>query len=298
MLKDIVLATITPFDNQNKIDFESIEKLLSYWRDNSINTFFICGTCGEMMSLSIEERKQVIDFYTKNKTNGEHICVHIGGVDKDKVIELGRYSNDKNADSVCIVTPHYYKINQDELIEYYSDILKNIPNKHVYLYNIPQCTGLDILPETLKKLSDKFPQIAGIKYSFFDFNRIHKYLYVNPDRVDVLSGTDHMLVALMSSGVKGIISGIGCVYPQVFVSLLKEFRNNNTEKVLKLQELAIEIAEIMEYGYIPTFKESLSYKGFCTPYCREPYKPKSKEYKDSLISKLNTWEAKLNKVIN
>ena len=44
MLKDIVLATITPFDNQNKIDFESIEKLLSYWRDNSINTFFIFDT--------------------------------------------------------------------------------------------------------------------------------------------------------------------------------------------------------------------------------------------------------------
>ena len=53
MLKDIVLATVTPFDDQNKVDFGSIEKLLTYWRDNSINTFFICGTCGEMMSLSV-----------------------------------------------------------------------------------------------------------------------------------------------------------------------------------------------------------------------------------------------------
>lgn len=173
-----------------------------------------------------------------------------------------------------------------------------MPNKHVYLYNIPQCTGLDILPETLKRLSDEFPQIAGIKYSFFDFNRINKYLYVNPSKIDVLSGTDHMLVPLMASGVKGVISGIGCVYPQIFVALLKEFRNNNAEKVSKLQELAIEIVEIMEYGYIPIFKESLSYKGFCGTYCREPYKPKSKEYKDALISKLNSWEAKFDKIIN
>ena len=54
----------------------------------------------------------------------------------------------------------------------------------------------------------------------------------------------------------------------------------------------------MEYGYIPIFKESLSYKGFCGTYCREPYKPKSKEYKDALISKLNSWEAKFDKIIN
>lgn len=153
MLKDIVLATITPFDKQNKIDFKSNEKLLEFWRNGGINTFFICGTCGEMMSLSIDERKSVIDFYTERKKDNEHICVHIGGTSVQNIIELANYSESKNADSVCIVTPNYYKISQEELIEYYRNILKNIPNKEVYLYNIPQCTGLDLLPESLQKLS-------------------------------------------------------------------------------------------------------------------------------------------------
>lgn len=298
MLKDIVLATVTPFDKQNKIDFKSNEKLLEFWRNGGINTFFICGTCGEMMSLSIDERKSVIDFYTERKKDNEHICVHIGGTSVQNVIELANYSQSKNADSVCIVTPNYYKISQEELIEYYRNILKNIPSKEVYLYNIPQCTGLDLLPESLSTLSNEFPQIAGIKYSFFDFNRIHKYLYVNPKKIRVLSGTDHMLVGLISSGVKGIISGIGCVYPDIFVNLLNAFKEHNQEKVMILQEFAIEIAEIMEYGYIPIFKESLAYKGFCEPYCRNPYQPMSDIQKKSLIEKLNSWEKRLNKAIN
>ena len=65
-----------------------------------------------------------------------------------------------------------------------------------------------------------------------------------------------------------------------------------------LQEFAIEIAEIMEYGYIPIFKEALAYKGFCEPYCRNPYQPMSNIQKKSLIEKLNSWEKRLNEAIN
>lgn len=298
MLKDIVLAAITPFDEDNNIDFSGAEKLLSFWRDEGVKNFFICGTCGEMMSLSNEERKRIIDFYTKRKEEDEHICVHVGGCEKESIIDLSRYSYDKNADSIAIVTPNYYKISQEELIEFYRHILNNIPNNEVYLYNIPQCTGLDILPETFVRLCNEFPHIAGIKYSFFDFSRIHEYLYKTPKNIIVLSGTDHMLIGLIASGVKGIITGIGCVYPKVFLSLLKAFKEHDEELVIKLQELAIEISSILDYGYVPFFKELLSYKGFCSSYCRKPYNPISEEKRKKLLNGSKVWEEKFNKILS
>ena len=291
MLEKLILATVTPFKANKEVDFENLEHLLAFWRSHAISQFFICGTTGEMLSMTVDERKKMAEYYLSNKQSKEQICVHIGGVQVDDVIDLGNHAFDKGADSVSIVTPHYYKISQHSLAEFFRQAIKGISlEKDIYLYNIPQCSGNDLLPETLAQLVQEFPNIKGLKYSFFDMNRTQQYLFAVPKECTILSGTDHMAAALSMLGVHGIVTGAASVYPEIFVAYLEAVYGTNKQKVLEMQEIVTEIVDILGYGNMSIFKELLHRRGLCGPTVRSPLCPLTNGEKIELFKKIESWE--------
>ncbi len=299
MLEKLILATVTPFQEDGSIDFDAQQKLIELWRRASVTRFFICGTTGEMLHLSIEERKQIVEFYMKNKKDSETVCVHIGGVDVDSVIELGTHAFSQGADSVSIVTPHYYKVSQEALIEFYTTAIKGISlEKEIYLYNIPQCASNDILPSTLATLADRFPNIKGLKYSFFDMNRMQEYIFAVSREFQFLSGTDHMAAALSMLGVHGTVSGAASVYPEIFVEYLNAVDNNDKSKILAMQKCITDIVVLLGYGNMSIFKELLARRGLCTTKVRSPLVALNTSERDVLFKNIEKWEKEASKFVS
>ncbi len=300
LLLDDNLIEESDIIKNDKVDYESISKLMKYWKEADVSRFFICGTTGEMLSLSVAERKEIAEFYVNNKSDKDTICVHVGSPHIDEVIELGKHAFTLDVDSISIVTPMYYKISQRSLLEYFRKVIKAISvDKKIYIYNIPQCSGNDLLPETFGLLLEEFPNIEGLKYSFLDMNKQQEYILSDKSKSKrFLSGVDPMAAALYQIGVTGMVAGTACVYPKIFNNFMEAVARNDKQKVLQTQVVIKEIANVTGNGNMSIFKELLSQKSLCSPFVRTPLVVLDDEEKALLNAKVKQWEEKYSSEIS
>ena len=145
-LKGVIPATITPFTKGGaKVDLEWIPRHLEYLCQRGVDGILPLGTAGEGPSLSLSEKKLVIDKVME--TRG-HLAVMVGTgcAALPETVEISRYALEKGADAVLVVPPFYFKdIAQPGLREYYRAVFQVLPSDaKVVLYNIPSLSGVEI----------------------------------------------------------------------------------------------------------------------------------------------------------
>ena len=153
-------ALVTPFTNDG-IDFEELRKLIEFQILEGVDSLIICGTTGESSTMSLDEKKSVIEFSIRVANNRIPIIVGTGGNNTKEVINLSKFAEKAGADALLIVTPYYNKTTQKGLLVHYSKIAENV-NIPIILYNVPSRTGVNIEPNTCLELS-KIPNIVAVK---------------------------------------------------------------------------------------------------------------------------------------
>ena len=162
-------AIATPF-NENKVNFEEFGKLIEKQIKEGVDAIIVCGTTGESSTMIVEERKETIKFAIQKAEKRVPIIAGTGGNCTANVIEMTKYAESVGADGALIVTPYYNKTTQDGLVMHYDAIAKET-NLPIILYSVPSRTGVNILPETCKKLS-KIPNIVAIKEASENISQI------------------------------------------------------------------------------------------------------------------------------
>lgn len=160
LFKGCGTALVTPFTNDG-INFEELRKLIEFQILEGIDSLIICGTTGESSTMSLEEKKSVIEFSVKIVNGRVPIIAGTGGNNTKEVINLSKYAESVGVDGLLLVTPYYNKTTQKGLISHFTEIAKNV-SLPIILYNVPSRTGLNIEPETCLELS-KISNIVGIK---------------------------------------------------------------------------------------------------------------------------------------
>lgn len=160
LFKGCGTALVTPFTNDG-INFEELRKLIEFQILEGIDSLIICGTTGESSTMSLEEKKSVIEFSVKIANGRVPIIAGTGGNNTKEVINLSKYAESVGVDGLLLVTPYYNKTTQKGLISHFTEIAKNV-SLPIILYNVPSRTGLNIEPETCLELS-KISNIVGIK---------------------------------------------------------------------------------------------------------------------------------------
>ena len=119
------VALITPFNNQNKVNYEKLEELIDFQIQNSTDFIVPCGTTGESSSLSSSEKKKIIDFTVKKVNKRIPVIAGTGSNNTKNAIEMSKYAKNVGADAVLIVTPYYNKTNQEGLYVHYKKNCKS-----------------------------------------------------------------------------------------------------------------------------------------------------------------------------
>ncbi len=164
-MKDVLFkgcgtALVTPFTNDG-INFDELRKLIEFQILEGTDSLIICGTTGESATMSLEEKKSVIDFSVKIANGKIPIIAGTGGNNTKEVIKLSKYAESVGANGLLLVTPYYNKTTQAGLIAHFSEIAHHV-SIPIILYNVPGRTGINIEPETCLELS-KIPNIVAIK---------------------------------------------------------------------------------------------------------------------------------------
>ncbi len=226
------VAIITPFKD-NEIDFEKLGELIDWQITQGTDAIIICGTTGENSTMSSFEHKEAISFAVKNVNKRVPVIAGTGSNNTQHALEMSIYAQKVGADGLLIVTPYYNKTTQQGLIKHYKTIADRV-NIPIIVYNVPARTGLNILPNTLLKLSEH-KNIIGVKEASGDISQVTEIARLVPQDFDIYSGNDDMIIPLMSVGGKGVISVIANIIPKDVHDMTISYLEGNIEKAKKLQ---------------------------------------------------------------
>lgn len=287
LFKGCGTALITPFTNDG-VDFEELRKLIEFQILEGIDSLVICGTTGESSTMSLEEKKSVIEFSIKIANGRVPIIAGTGGNNTKEVISLSKYAESVGADGLLLVTPYYNKTTQNGLIAHFTEIAKSV-SLPIILYNVPSRTGLNIEPETCLELS-KIPNIVGIKEASGNISQVAKIANLCQDNLAIYSGNDDQIVPILSLGGLGVISVLSNIYPKYVHDLVMDYLTGNWQKATASQVYAIPLINALfsEVNPIP-IKYAVNKIGFKAGLPRLPLVELSDKNKEKIDLIMKNW---------
>ncbi|MGC8869830.1 MAG: dihydrodipicolinate synthase family protein [Brevinematia bacterium] len=287
LIEGIVVAHTTPFHEDESIDYESLRKYVNFVIKKGVHGIFVCGTTGEGLILSLEERKKILETVIEENKERLIVIAHCGAVNLEDTMELIDHARRVGADGVGIVAPFYYSYTEKELYRYYAVIAKEFKDIPIYLYNIPSLAKNELSISLVSKLSYDFENIMGIKDSSGNFSTILGYIYNTRKDFIVITGYDRAFFPVLMMGGKGTVTGPGGVFPEIFVKIYDAFKKRDYEVCLELQRKQTKLSLTLYDGAsIPVLKKALEFRGIGKGYMRRPFLPldeeKSKELKENL----------------
>ncbi|WP_199613991.1 dihydrodipicolinate synthase family protein [Paenibacillus alkalitolerans] len=271
-LYGITTAMVTPFTREGEVNLNQVGKLTDFLISKGVHCLYPLGTTGEMIRLSVAERKAVAETVVKQAGGRVTVFIHAGATTLQDTIELAKHAHTIGADGIGVVTPIFLGANDRELEEFFVTVANSVPdNFPVYLYNIPQCAANDLKADVAQRVADRCPNVVGIKYSYPDFLRTNEYLNINNGTFSVMQGSDRLLLAALAMGCDGVISGVSCVYPEPFVAVYEAYQQNRIEEARRLQRIAVRYCETLKSGSnMAYFKEALRLRGVDAGSMRAP----------------------------
>jgi 4-hydroxy-tetrahydrodipicolinate synthase len=281
----VITAMTTPFDVSGGLDAEALAKQTEFLISKKVNCLYPCGTTGEMYLMKAEERKRAAETVVKQATGRVTIFIHTGAMDQDETAALSRHAVEIGADGVGIVTPSYFKLSDRAIVRYYCEIAKTLPQDFpIYTYNIPQFSGNDISPGALDEIAGRCPNVAGIKYSYADMNRLAQYLNIKNRGLSVLFGADHLFLPALVMGCDGTVSGCAGPIPESFVEVYNKYRAGDLDGAKRAQIKAAEAVQILHGGSdLAIFKTVLSARGIPGGFMRKPLPELDDDEKQKII---------------
>ena len=239
-------ALLTPFTEQGKVNDKAIADLVAFNVAKGVDGFYVGGSTGEGLLLTVDERKQLFAAAAKANAGRTTMIAHVGTICTEHAIELARCAQDLGYDAISAVAPYYYSFGYDAVKGYYNDIADSV-DLPMILYNFPAANGFGL---TKERAEDFFrnPKFIGIKHTNADLFMLQQFKSMACDPI-VYNGFDEMFVAGLSMGADG---GIGSTYnfmAERFIDIYDKFRAGDIAGA-QARQIAVNeiISELIRYG--------------------------------------------------
>ena len=253
----------TPMDDMQRVDYASLESLCHFLIEKGVHGLYPNGSTGEMAYLSVDERKKVLEHCIHASRGRCNVFSMVGAATTQETIELAQHAQDAGADGIGVVTPYYYKLDDQELIAHYKAVGQSVsPDFPIYLYGIPQCAVNDISVPLAQRIIEAVPNVVGIKYSYPDIVRLISYMNLKDNTFSVLAGPDNLFFLTLCAGGDGIISGNANVIPEHFVAIYDAFHKGDICSARELQRRTTVLIDRMSAcNNMANYKTILKHRG-------------------------------------
>ena len=262
-LSGVIPPLLTPFaDSGEKVDEGALRVHVEWLIEMGVHGLMPCGTTGEGPLLTISERKRVVEVVIEVADHRVPVVAHVGAPTTHETIELARHAQGCGAEAVSVVTPYYYRLSEDALIEHFCHVANAVADTFVFLYNIPQNTGNTLSLSTAKAITARCPNVIGIKDSSGQLDALVGFTGLNNGQFQVICGSDGLFLRALEAGACGGVSGNANVFPEIVVSLYRAFSQGEYDAAHQQQRLLNQIVEILDFGEnLSLFKRILGLRG-------------------------------------
>ncbi len=276
-LSGLTPAVFTPFDKTGAINLAQIQPYADKLVTDGADGVFVCGSTGECTSMTIAERKSVLEAWVNATSGRMRVIAHVGGTCQADCIELARHAAGLGVDAVGAIAPFYFKpASVGELVAFYKPIAAAIAPIPFYSYHMPSVTGINLpMKEFLEKGSREIPNLNGIKFTSNNFMEMLECIRLEDGRFDILNGFDEMLLCGMAVGARG---GVGSTYNYslpTYRNLYDAFLAGDIERARSFQQESADIVHIIirHGGGVRGGEAIMNHLGIDCGDCRLPFAP-------------------------
>jgi 4-hydroxy-tetrahydrodipicolinate synthase len=278
-------ALVTPFTRSGAVDEAGVKRLARRQIDGGVHFLVPVGTTGESPTLSLAEKRRIVELIVEEANGNVPILAGAGGYDTKEVIHAAAEMQKAGANGLLSVTPYYNKPTQEGLYQHYAAIAASTPLP-IVLYNVPGRTGCNIEPATVARLAG-ITNIVGVKEASGNMTQMAEVVRAVPDDFIVVSGDDAVTVPLMSIGGRGIISVASNEIPAEMSHMVEvaERGDFKTARAMHEKLLPLLLVNFIESSPGPV-KFAMSAMGLCDEVYRLPMVPIKDASKQKILGVL------------
>lgn len=272
----IFTPNMVPLDDRGRINEGELRRIVDWLIERGISGLYPNGSTGEFTRFSFEERKEIVRIVTEQVAGRAFVLAGAAEANVRLTLEAAEYYHLLGADAVAIIAPFYYRLSQDGVYAYFTEIAKESPID-LTLYNIPQFTN-DISNDTIVRLAAENPNIVGIKDSSRDLprflNMMNEIRPLRPDFV-FLIGCEEMLLPALMMGADGATVATSGVVPEAVMKLYHAARAGRFEEARAIQYKLLDLIKLVIFGadFPEAVREAVQLRGFTLGRGRQPLSP-------------------------
>lgn len=283
------VALITPFNEDDTLDIQSLDKLIEYQISGGIDYIVALGTTGETATLNKKEKQEIFKTIAEKVNGRVPLIAGIGGNNTKEILDELDHFDLTGYSAILSVSPYYNRPTQEGLFQHYKAMAEASPLP-IILYNVPARTGSNIQAETTIRLANTFKNIIGIKEASGNFHQYSSIMRDKPADFFLISGDDALLLPMAALGASGVISVLANAFPTHVSRLAKMCNENNFVEARKIHSMLSKIIDLCFIEGNPAgVKAILKQLDICGEKIRLPLTPVSDETRNNIIRELKTF---------
>lgn len=277
-LRGVMAALLTPFDASEKLDTESLRRLVRFNINQGIDGLYVGGSTGEAFVQSIAEREQVLEIVAEEAKGKLTLIAHVGTVSTHETQQLAQAASRYGFDAVSAVTPFYYPFSFEEHCDHYRAVIDAANGLPMVVYNIPALSGVKLTLDQVDTLVT-LPGVGALKQTSGDLFQMEQIRRANPDLV-LYNGYDEIFASGLMAGADG---GIGSTYNIMgwrYLGIVRALQTGDIATAQRLQAQCNEVIDLLiKVGVFRGLKTVLHYMDvLAVPLCRKPFAPVAEKY--------------------
>lgn len=267
---EVITAMVTPFNSKREIDYNKAEELAKYLITHGSDALLVAGTTGEGPTLTHEEEFELLSTIKRAVANKAKVIMNAGSNCTDTAVMAAKWAQKEGVDAILSVVPYYNKPSQKGMIEHFSAVAESV-DIPVIIYNIPGRTGVNMLPETVAALAEKYQNIVAVKQSYPDMDMITEMKLCCPEDFTIYSGDDSLTLPMMSLGARGVISVASHIFGSEVKSMIRNYKTGEFLAAVNMHKKLYPVFKklFMAPNPVPV-KAALAHKGIIEDFVRKP----------------------------
>jgi N-acetylneuraminate lyase len=241
----LIAAPFTPLRPNGALNLDAVERYARWLHAGGLAGAFICGTTGEGMSLTLDERRRLAERWVTVAPDALRVIVHVGSNSLADCRELAAHAAAIGADSIACMAPTFFKVRGvPDLVEWCAQVASAAPELPFYYYHMPSMTGVSLpVSDFLAAAGERIPTLAGVKYTYEDLADFDRCVKFGNGRYDVLFGRDELLLSALSLGARGAVGSTYNFAAPLYRRLIAAFDRRDTATAATLQSRAVQMIE-------------------------------------------------------
>jgi dihydrodipicolinate synthase/N-acetylneuraminate lyase len=235
-------AIITPMTPEGKLNEAAFRQVMEFNIRAGVHGFWVAGGTGESVLLDDEENRRLAEIAADQSQGRIVNIMHVGAPTTARAAKLAEHAARAGVEAICCVPPFFYGKNDESVVEHYR-VVAAAADLPLFVYNLPEATGVEITPDLMKKIQERVPQLAGLKHSALPFAHVRTFTRMG---LACFIGNCRLMLPALTIGAVGCIDGPPNMAPEPWLELWQAYQAGDLKRAEAAQEKASQVADLIK----------------------------------------------------